>query len=125
MLVPYIRSMSTKQQPTKYFVKIDGDSSGEMFVEPKTKAFDTFEEAKAEYRRLRLEDYVTYSEEEDEEFMRELTERIDALTDPGRDCVIDSFNYENSDLSDENTYMNLEISLVRSSTYKTRIVYEV
>lgn len=117
--------MSTKQQPTKYFVKIDGDSSGEMFVEPETKAFDTFEEAKAEYRRLRLEDYVTYSEEEDEEFMRELTKRIDALTDPGRDCVIDSFNYENSDLSDENTYMNLEISFVRSSTYKTRIVYEV
>ena len=116
---------NTTTKPTKYFVKIDGDSSGEMFVEPEVRVFDTFEEAKAEYRQLRLSDYVSCFEEEDEEFMRELTERIDALADPGRDCVVDSFAYENRDLDDENTYMNLEISLVRSSKYKTKIVYEL
>lgn len=106
-------------------MEIDGDSSGEMFVEPEVRVFDTFEKAKAEYRRLRLTDYISCSEEEDEEFMREVTEQIDALTDPKRDCVIDSFTYENRDLDDEDTYMNLEISLVRSSKYKTKIVYEL
>ena len=115
------RVSASSTQPTKWFVKISGDSGGEMFTPESVEAFDDFASAKARYRQLRLEEYLPCDYENDEDVMAEINRELDSLGEDDAAC----FEYENSDMDDENTFMNLTIELFKSNTYRTKTVYEV
>lgn len=114
------RVSASSNQPAKWFVKISGDSGGEMSTPESVEAFDDFASAKARYRQLRLEEYLSFDEDRDEERMSEIRRGLDGLGED--DCA--SFTYENYDLDDRSTFMNLTIELFKSNTYRTRTVYE-
>lgn len=107
--------------PTKYFVKIDSDSGGEMFTPSSVEVFDDFAHALERYRRLRLNEYISYQDEENEERMAEIARELDSIADA--DGVMASFEYENYDLDDSSTYVNLTVSLIKTSDYRTETKY--
>lgn len=112
----------THAQEPKWFVQIVSDSGGEMFTPDSVEKFDDFESAKARYRQLRLEDYLSYDDERSEERMSEIRRGLDAL---GEDDYAE-FTYENYDLDHPGTtYMRLTIKLLKTDRYTTETVYKL
>lgn len=103
----------------KFFVVSDGDSSGDMRMDDEVFAFDSFEDARKKFADT-LRDMGAYdNDDEDCSIERDVRE----LKEPAKCGVVYSWDYDNEDYCDSDSYAHVTYSLVKTDKYSTKTVY--